>query len=121
VANPNFNLDFRLDGAWRLGFVAGVLIGNRRNHGYYYSVAPEFARAGRPAYDAPGGYAGAQLIATLSKRFGPWFVGGFVKLDSVQGAVFAASPLVEQRNNVAAGIAVTYMFAQSEKRVLVRD
>jgi MipA family protein len=121
VANPNLNLDVRLDQGWRLGLVAGALFGDRRNHGYYYGVAPEFARAGRPAYDAPGGYSGAQLIVALSKRFGSWFVGGFVKQDFLQGAAFAASPLVERRNNVSAGIAFTWTFAQSEKRVTVRD
>ncbi len=121
VANPNLSLDVRLDQGWRLGLVAGALFGDRRNHGYYYSVAPEFARAGRPAYDAPAGYSGAQLIVALSKRFGPWFLGGFVKQDFLAGAAFVASPLVERRNNVAAGIALTWTFARSEKRVTVRD
>jgi len=121
VANPNLNLDVRLDGGWKLGFVAGALFADRRNHGYFYDVAPEFARPDRPAYDAPGGYSGAQFIVTLSKRFGPWFVGGFVKHDLLNGAAFEASPLVERSSNVAAGIAVTWAFARSEKRVVVRD
>jgi outer membrane protein len=121
VANPNLNLDVRLDEGWRLGFVAGALFGDRRNHGYYYDVAPQFARAGRPAYDAPGGYSGAQLIAAVSKRFGPYFVAGFVKQDLLRGAVFEASPLVQRRENTSVGIALTWTFAQSEKRVPVRD
>lgn len=121
VANPNLALDVRLDQGWHLGFVAGALFGDRRNHGYYYGVAPEFARAGRPAYDAPAGYSGAQVIVALSKRFGSWFLGGFAKQDFLDGAAFAASPLVERRNNVSAGIALTWTFAQSEKRVTVRD
>ena len=121
VANPNLNLDVRLEEGWRLGVVAGALFGDRRNHGYYYGVAPEFARAGRPAYDAPGGYSGAQLIVAVSKRFGAWFVGGFVKQDFFEGAAFDESPLVERRSNVSAGVAFTWTFAQSEKRVMVRD
>jgi outer membrane scaffolding protein for murein synthesis (MipA/OmpV family) len=121
VANPNLNLDVRLDEGWRMGFVAGALFANRRNHDYFYSVAPEFARPGRPAYQAPGGYSGAQLLVALSRHFGAWFVGGFVKHDFLQGAAFEASPLVERRNNVSAGIAFTRKFAQSEKRVVVRD
>ena len=121
LANPNLNLDVRLDQGWRLGFVAGALWGTRRNHGYFYDVAPEYARAGRPAYDAPGGYSGGQLIVALSKRIGPWFVAGFVKHDFLHGAAFQASPLVERRRNVSAGIAVTWTFAQSEKRVVVPD
>lgn len=121
AANPNLNLDVRLDRGWKLGFVAGVLFGDRRNHGYYYDVAPQFARPGRPAYDAPGGYSGTQLIASMSKRFGRWFVGGFVKQDFLRGVAFEASPLMERRNSVSAGIAVTWTFAQSEKLVTVRD
>lgn len=121
VANPNLNLDVRLDDGWRLGLVAGALFGDRRNHDYYYGVAPQFARVGRPAYEAPGGYSGAQLIVAISKRFGAWFAAGFVKHDLLQGAAFEASPLVERRNNVSAGIAFTWTFAQSEKRVTVRD
>lgn len=119
VANPNLSLDVRLDRGWRLGLVAGVLFGDRRNHDYYYGVAPEFARAGRPAYDAHGGYSGAQAIVALSKRFGAWFVGGFVKQDFLEGAAFASSPLVERRYNIAAGIAIGWTFARSERRVTV--
>ena len=119
IANPNLSLDVRLDRGWRLGLVAGVLFGDRRNHGYYYGVAPEFARAGRPAYDAPAGYAGAQVIIAISKRFGPWFLGGFVKQDFLEGAAFESSPLVERRSNLAAGIAVAWTFARSEKLVTV--
>lgn len=121
IANPNLNLDVRLDHGWRLGFVAGAFFGSRRNHAHFYDVAPEFARPGRPAYSAPGGYSGGQLIVALSRRFGPWFAAGFVKHDFLQGAAFEASPLVERRNNVSAGIAITWVFAQSEKRVVVRD
>jgi outer membrane protein len=121
VANPNLNLDLRLDERWRVGLVAGALFADRRNHAYYYGVAPEFARAGRPAFDAPGGYSGAQLIVAISNRIGPWFIGGFVKQDFLQGAAFEASPLAQRRSNTSAGIAFTWTFAQSEKRVTVRD
>jgi len=121
LANPSLNLDLRLDAGWRLGFVAGVLFGDRRHHGYFYGVAPEYARVDRPAYRAPGGYSGGQLIVALSKRFGPWFVGGFVKHDFLEGAAFEASPLVERRNNVSGGIALTRVFAQSDQRVPERQ
>jgi outer membrane scaffolding protein for murein synthesis (MipA/OmpV family) len=121
LANPNLNLDVRLDGGWRLGFVAGVLVGDSRYHAYFYNVAPQYARPGRPAYSAPGGYSGSQLIATLSKRAGPWWVGGFVKHDFLEGAAFEPSPLVESRNNFSAGIALTWLFAQSGRRVVEPD
>ena len=121
LANPNLSLDVRLDRDWKLGFVAGALIGDSRYHGYFYNVAPAYARPGRPAYSAPGGYSGSQLIVSLSRRAGPWWVGGFVKHDFLEGAAFEASPLVEQKNNFSAGIALTWIFAQSRQRVTEPD
>lgn len=117
LANPNLNLDLKPIQGWRLGLVAGVLFADHKYHDHFYGVAPEFARHGRAAYRAPGGYSGAQFIAALSRRFEPVWVAGFVKFDALNGAAFASSPLVERRNNVSVGIAVTWVFAQSGTRV----
>lgn len=121
VSNPNLSLDFRLDHGWKLGLQAGALFASRRNHEHFYAVAAEYARPGRPEYRPDGGYSGAQLIASLTRRFDRLFVGGFVKADYLGGAEFVTSPLVEKRSNVAAGIAVTWVFKQSERRVTVRE
>ncbi len=121
LANPNFNLDLKAVQGWRLGLVAGALFADRKHHDYFYGVAPEFARLGRPAYRAPGGYSGAQFIAAISRRFEPVWVAGFVKYDVTGGAKFASSPLVERRNNLSVGVAVTWMFAQSGRRVELND
>ena len=117
LANPNLNLDLRAVQGWRLGLVAGALFADRKYHDHFYGVAPEFARQGRAAYRAPGGYSGAQFIAALSRRFEPAWVAGFVKYDVLNGAAFAASPLVERRNNISVGIAVTWVLARSSTRV----
>jgi len=120
VFQPQINVDFydRFPGpGWNLGFAAGPLFGNKRYHNYYYGVAPEFATAERPAYDAGGGYAGLQGIAALSKRFPSYWVGGFVRLDTLAGATFDASPLVRQNESFAAGIAIAWIIGKSPKRV----
>ena len=117
LANPQFNLDMQLQQGWKLGLVAGALFGNRRYHGYFYSVAPQYATARRPAYGAPGGYSGAQFIAAASKRFDKLWIGAFVKYDNINHAAFAASPLVERRSNLAAGFGISWIFAQSAQRV----
>ena len=117
LANPNLNLDLKAVQGWRLGLVAGALFADRKYHDHFYGVAPAYARPGRPAYRAAGGYSGAQFIAALSRRFEPAWVAGFVKFDALNGAAFAASPLAERRNNVSVGVAVTWVFAQSGKRV----
>ncbi len=117
LANPNLNLDLKAGQGWRLGLVAGALFADRKYHDHFYGVAPEYARPGRPAYRAPGGYSGAQFIAALSRRFEPLWVAGFAKYDILNRAAFEASPLVERRSNLSVGLAVTWVFAQSGTRV----
>jgi len=117
LANPSLNLDLKVGEGWKLGLVAGALFADRRLHQYFYGVDAAHARPGRPGYQAASGYSGAQLIASLTRRFDRLFIGGFVKADFLEGAKFVGSPLVERRNNLAAGIAVTYVFLQSQQRV----
>ena len=121
LGNPNLNLDLRAVQGWRLGLVAGALFADRKYHDHFYGVGPEYARPRRSAYRAVGGYSGAQFIAAISRRFEPVWVAGFVKFDALKGAAFAASPLVERHNNVSVGFAVTWIFAQSGRRVERND
>ncbi len=102
---------------WNLGVVAGPMFGSRRHHDFYYSVDAEYANAGRSAYRARGGFGGYQLTLALSKRFTHHWFGGFIRADWLQGAVFDDSPLVSRRQNVAAGMAFSWIFSQSDKRV----
>lgn len=117
LVNPNLNLDIKAPQGWRLGLVAGVLFADRKYHDHFYGVVPEYARPGRPAFRAPGGYSGAQFIVALSRRFEPVWVAAFAKYDVLNGAAFESSPLVERRSNLSVGLAVTWMFAQSRTRV----
>lgn len=120
VFQPQVNLDFydRFPGpGWNLGFAAGPLYGSRRYHNYFYGVAPQFATPQRPAYEASAGYAGMQFIAALSKRYSAYWIGGFVRADTLSGAVFENSPLVRQKDSVAAGVAFAWIFGRSQKRV----
>ena len=119
--HPQLNLDLdRVGGSgWDLGLAAGWLWGDRGYHGYFYDVAPQYATTTRPAYEAPGGYAGRQLIAALSRRQGDLWLGGFVKRDTLDGAVFADSPLVQRRSDWSAGVMVAWVFARSQRQVEV--
>jgi outer membrane protein len=124
VFQPQINVDFydRFPGpGWNLGFAAGPLFGNKRYHDYFYGVAPQFATPERPAYEAPSGYAGMQWIAALTKRFPSYWVGGFVRADTLSGAVFEASPLVRQKDAFSAGIAASWVFSRSSKMVNVDE
>ena len=120
VFEPQINLDVynRFPGpGWDLGFAAGPLYGNKRYHNYFYGVSPQDVTAERPAFEASGGYGGFQFIATLSKRFHSYWVGGFVRADTLSGATFENSPLVRQKESFAGGIAVSWVFGQSQDMV----
>jgi outer membrane scaffolding protein for murein synthesis (MipA/OmpV family) len=117
---PQLNLDLRdfagLDG-WHVGMLAGPIFGDAHYHQHFYGVDPAYATPDRPAYQARGGYAGAQFITGLSKRFPNYWVGAFVKFDTVNHAVFVDSPLVKAQSNFSAGFAVSWIFGASETMV----
>lgn len=124
VFHPKLVLDIDHVGGWRgwqLSLAAGPIFANRAHHRYYYEVDPVHARPGRPAWAARGGYGGMQYTATFNKRFPDYWVAGFVRLDQVQGAAFASSPLVRQRSQVSAGLVFGWLFARSAERVIQRD
>jgi outer membrane protein len=121
-AFPHLNLDVRdpagLTG-WNLGMLAGPVFTDRRHNSYFYSVAPQDATPTRPAYEAGGGYAGSQFIVALSKRFPSYWIGAFVRFDSLRNAAFEDSALVTSRRYAAGGIAISWIFAESKERVTV--
>ena len=120
VFSPRLNLDIS-DVAgmagWNLGLLAGPLYGSERNHDYFYTVAPQYATAERSAYDAKGGYAGSQFMMTTSKRYPKYWLGAFVRWDSLKGAVFVDSPLVQREDYFAAGIGIAWILGESSTRV----
>lgn len=124
VFHPKLNMDITdLPGlpGWNLGMLAGPLWGDKRQHAYYYSVAPRHATGWRPAYEADAGYAGMQYLVAFSKRFPKYWVGSFVRYDNLSGATFENSPLVRQKDYFAAGIAITWILGESSTRVPVND
>jgi len=124
VFHPRLNLDITdLPGmpGWNFGLLAGVVVGNQRQNAYYYSVAPQFATPTRPAFQASGGYAGTQYLAALSKRFPQFWVGAFARYDNLSGTSFEDSPLLKQKNYLAAGVSVSWILGESSTRVRVND
>jgi len=120
VFEPQFNVDFRdmwPGEGWNLGLAAGPLFGDKRYHNYFYGVAPDFATPQRPAFNAASGYAGSQILGSISKRFRSYWVGGFVRLDSLSGAEFEDSPLVRQTESFSAGFAIAWILGRSQQVV----
>jgi len=120
VFEPQFNVDFRdmwPGEGWNVGLAVGPLFGDKRYHNYFYGVAPDFATPQRPAFNAASGYAGSQILGSISKRFRSYWVGGFVRLDSLAGAEFENSPLVRQTESFSAGFAIAWILGRSQQVV----
>jgi MipA family protein len=121
---PHFNVDikdpFGLPG-WNLGLLAGPLFADRRYHEYFYSVAPQFATASRPEFQASGGYAGTQTLTAISKRYPKFWVGAYVRYDTLAGAAFVDSPLVQRKSYWTGGFGFAWMIKQSSTFVHVPD
>jgi len=106
---------------WDLGLLAGPMFGSERNHEYFYSVAPRYATADRPAFDAKAGYAGSQFLISLSKRYPKYWFGAFARWDTLAGASFADSPLVRSESYFAAGIGIAWILRESSTLVEATD
>lgn len=121
---PRLNLDlFDVRGhtGWNLGLLAGPLFADRRYHEYFYGVAPQFATADRPAYQARGGYAGSQALVSLSKRFPRYWVGMFARYDWLGGSVFESSPLVRRQSYWLGGVGIAWLIGHSSRMVDAGD
>jgi outer membrane scaffolding protein for murein synthesis (MipA/OmpV family) len=122
--SPRLNLDlkdpFGLPG-WNLGLLAGPLFANRRYHDYFYSVAPQFATASRPEFSAQGGYAGTQTLIAWSKRYPKFWVGAYTRYDTLAGAAFVDSPLVQRKSYWTAGFGFAWIIRKSSQVVEIPD
>lgn len=118
VASPYLRLDVRnvAGTGFDVTSYAGLLYGDRRYHGYLYTVDPAFATGSRPAFSASGGYAGSLAQIGAGRRFGNLWVGGFIRYDSLSGAVFESSPLVRSQRYATAGIAAAWVLGASGRR-----
>ena len=114
VFAPNLNFDaLNVRGGWDIGAAVGPIYATEDYHDYYYEVAPAFATATRPAYDARAGYSGSRLTLTASRRYPRFWVGAFARYDNLSGAVFADSPLVKKQESFMAGVGIAWILAKS--------
>jgi outer membrane protein len=120
IAAPHINLDIRNVGGspgWDLGLLAGPLYATQPYNRYFYAVLPAYATAQRPIYDPPAGYAGAEFTIALSRRFPTFWVGTFVRYQTLGGAVYVNSPLIRSHSDLAAGVGIAWIVSRSDRRV----
>ena len=119
---PRVNLDildpFGYTG-WNFGVQAGPLFADYRYNDYFYEVAPQYATLARPAYQARGGYTGSQAVTALSKRFPKFWFGAYLRYDTLAGAAFADSPLVQTKSYWSGGFGFAWMLGKSSEIVEV--
>lgn len=105
-------------GQWRRTASLAVVFSDRDYHGYYYDVAGgDVLPSERPDYRASGGYSGIRLSVATARRMGPVWVGLFARLERLDGAAFADSPLVDRRTSVLGGAGLAWVFAESSRTV----
>lgn len=121
IFSPVLNLDLKPGNGWNVGLSGGPIFADKQYHEYFYSVDAQYAKPDRPAYEAHGGYSGTQFIASMSKRYPHFWLGAFVRADSLQGAAFEDSPLLKQKYAVSGGFGISWVFAQSKVRVSATD
>lgn len=106
------------DGRLKLDATLSAQYGDEGLNDYFYQVDPEFARAGRPAYNAESGYLGTELRAgfsyDLTSRVN---VFGRAGLEMRYGAVNRDSPLFERPLAGTVGLGMSVALYKSEREV----
>ncbi len=83
---------------------------------YFYEVAPRYAQAGRPAYDAGGGLLETSLTTVVSRSFiNDVGLFAFVRLASLKGSANTESPLLRDPTNLSFGIGLAFTFLRSDQ------
>jgi outer membrane protein len=100
---------------WTITLSLGPQFADRHYHDYFYEVTSAYASPQRPEYHATSGYSGSRMTLGVQKKFDGYWLGTFVRYDTLQGAVFSDSPLVQQRHYYALGMALIKLLAVSKQ------
>ena len=102
---------------WSLSASGSLVFGDRKLNNFFYGVAPQYATATRPTYDAQAGLIATRLALSTAKQLTPDVrVFGFVRYESYAGAANLSSPLHQAANGAAIGIGLTWTLGRSEER-----
>lgn len=102
--------------AFQVDFRISPIFANEKFLDYFYEVEPQFARAGRPAFNAKRGYLGTELGISVRRDKGRYqfFFGG--NLTAHQGARNEDSPLFQDDISFAVYAAFVRLVWASERR-----
>ncbi|MFC3148715.1 MipA/OmpV family protein [Piscinibacterium candidicorallinum] len=116
---PRLSYDFDSpDDQWGWQVSGSLVYADKEYAQYLYGVPAQFARAGRPAYQAQSGLVTSRVSLSGWKRLNPdWSVFGFVRYDYTGGAANTDSPLHLKNGGTAAGVGVAWTIGRSSERV----
>jgi outer membrane protein len=102
---------------WRYSASVGPVFANSRYHDYFYAVDNEFVTPERSEYHADSGYGGSRITLSVRRYTQQFMIGAFARYDSLDGAVFEDSPLVETRDYFVFGMVFAWVLGASEETV----
>ncbi|MGV6850935.1 MAG: MipA/OmpV family protein [bacterium] len=97
---------------WKLAVLTGPLFADSGYHNYFYEVNNSEVIVNRPAYSSASGYSGYRFDFTFSRNYEHYWLGGFIRYDNINNAVFENSPLVETSQGLTAGIALSWIWRE---------
>ena len=104
-------------GLWTMGLNLSLVAGDSKINRYFYEVAPAFATAQRPAYQADAGLMLVRVGASASRKLGPDVrMFGFARYDSYASAANKDSPLMRRNNGISAGLGFSWTLKRSAER-----
>jgi len=104
--------------SWRVTTSIRALFRTEAFNSLYYTVQPQFARAGRPAYRAGGGFSGARLQLAFTSNTPRNLTVLFIRYDNISGSVFEDSPLVETNESFSVGLLFSHYLFKSATKVI---
>lgn len=115
---PELSFERRSAGGLNYSTSVAGFWGDRRLSDTFYGVAPQYATATRPSYQARSGLIAWRLSTGMSRALSrDWRVFLFGRIETVGGAANSASPLVRRETGASAGIGLTYTWLRSESTV----
>ncbi len=116
---PRLAYDFDSpDDQWGWQINGSLVFADKEYAQFLYGVPAQFARPGRPAYEAQSGLVTSRLALSGWKRINrDWSVFGFVRYDYSGSAANADSPLHLKNSGTAAGVGVAWTIGRSSERV----
>lgn len=95
-----------------------ALFASEKLSDYFYQVSQADVTAQRPFYDAQAGLMSLRGSASVGKKFSDkWRGFGFARYEWTQGAKNANSPLLVQSGGWSFGVGITYIWAESARKV----